>query len=221
MEKLTEEQYNKLIETTEIIESDKFGAKVLKYPDGNYMKIFRLKRFFSSALIYPYWMRFVRNTYALKRNNFYTIEKIISIVSIPHIKKTGVLYIPLKGETLKTELKRKTLNNKLIFEFGEFVAQLHRKGIYFSALHLGNVVLTKNKKFGLIDISDMRIVPFPIPLFTKKTNLDYLFRCRQGMKLLTKEQRQEFINGYLNKTPKSLRKKLELFLKQQEEKLKK
>ena len=219
MKKMTEEQYNELVKKTEIIEIDQFGEKVLKYPDGNYMKIFRLKRFFSSALIYPYWMRFVRNTYGLKRKNIPTIEKLISIISIPHIKKTGVLYVPLRGDTLKTVVNKKNVNDKLIFEFGEFVALLHRKGIYFSSLHLGNVVLTENQEFGLIDISDMRIVPFPIPLFTKKANLDYLFRCKQGMKLFTSEQRKEFINGYINNSPKSLTKVMKHFLEQKDQKL--
>jgi hypothetical protein len=219
MERLTEEQYKELILKTEVIEKDQFGEKVLRYSDGSYMKIFRLKRFFSSALIYPYWRRFVRNAYGLKRKKIPTIEKIVSIVSIPHLKKTGVLYLPLVGDTLKTVLNENKLTDDLIFKFGEFVAILHHKGIYFSSLHLGNVVLTKENAFGLIDISDMRIVPFPIPLFTKKANLDYLFRCRQGMKLLSSAQREKFIAGYVKQSPKALKAVMQKDLEEKHKKL--
>jgi len=216
---LTENEYKELLTVTETIEKDQSGEKVLKYSDGKYMKLFRRKRFFSSALIYPYWRRFVRNAHGLKRKGIPTIEKIEKIVRVPHLRKTGVLYQPLQGETLKHLILNQKAKKKLPEEFGAFVATLHRKGIYFSSLHLGNVILTDSNELGLIDISDMRIVPFPIPLFTRKTNLDYLFRCRQGMKIFDPEQRQEFIKGYLDKTPKALRKIMTQFFEQQLKKI--
>lgn len=48
---------------------------------------------------------------------------------------------------------------------------LHRKGIYFRSLHLGNVILTPNGEFGLIDFSDMRIYPWPLPKFMRVRNI--------------------------------------------------
>ena len=219
MKKLSEKDYKLLLEETEIIESDKFGEKVLKYKDGHYMKLFRLKRLFSSALIYPYWKRFVHNASGLKRLGIPTVQKIDEVLRVPHAKKTAVIYQPLAGDTLKQVNARGEFNSSLIRKFGQFVAQLHHKGVYFSSLHLGNVVLTEDNEFGLIDISDMRIVYFPIPLWTRETNLDYLFRCRQGLKLLSPEERTEFIEGYLEESKPSVRPRMEKFIRLQNAKL--
>jgi tRNA A-37 threonylcarbamoyl transferase component Bud32 len=216
---LNEHDYNDLLEKTETIEKDQSGEKVLKYPDGKYMKLFRRKRLFSSALIYPYWRRFVRNAYSLKKKGIPTVDKIEAIVKVPHIRKTGVIYLPLKGETLKHMIVNDSAPSDLPEQFGTFVAMLHRKGIYFSSLHLGNVVMTESGDMGLIDISDMNSVPFPIPLFTRKTNLDYLFRCRQGMKLFDKKGVREFTDAYLKNTPQGLQRHLKDFLDRQIKKI--
>jgi tRNA A-37 threonylcarbamoyl transferase component Bud32 len=218
---LNESEYKELLKETETIEKDQSGEKVLKYTDGKYMKLFRRKRLFSSALIYPYWRRFVRNAHSLKKKGIPTIDKIESVVRVPHIKKTGVVYLPLKGDTLKFLIVNKNAPSNLPEQFGEFVSELHHKGIYFSSLHLGNVVMTASGEMGLIDISDMRSVPFQIPLFTRKTNLDYLFRCRQGMKLFTDSEQNEFIDAYLKNTPHAFKKQLTEFLDRQLKKTKK
>jgi hypothetical protein len=200
MKILSKHEYQQLLETTKIIEKDKHGEKVLEYPDGRYMKLFRLKRLISSALIYPYWRRFVRNAKGLKKLNIPTIDSIEEVLKVPHIKKTA-------------------MTDELIKQFGEFVANLHYKGVYFSSLHLGNVVLDPDNKLGLIDISDMRIVRFPIPVFTREANLRYLINCHQGLNLLESKGLKIFTEGYLSKTKTATRPRMENFFNEQHENL--
>jgi tRNA A-37 threonylcarbamoyl transferase component Bud32 len=215
MKVLSKDEYQQLLKETKVIEQDKHGEKVLEYPDGRYMKLFRLKRLISSALIYPYWRRFVRNAKGLKRLEIPTVATIESVLKVPHIKKTAVIYQPLLGDTIIHLYKKNTLTNELIKQFGEFVATLHYKGVYFSSLHLGNVVLTPENKLGLIDISDMRIVRFPIPVFTREANMRYLFHCRQGLKLLSPTGVEHFIEGYLSKTKQKTKPRMAEFFNQQ------
>ena len=55
--------------------------------------------------------------------------------------------------------------------FTEFIIHLHAQGIYFRSLHLGNVVLTPQGSFGLIDFSDLRLLPCSLPLFMRRRNI--------------------------------------------------
>ena len=217
MKVLSEEAYQQLLKETKVIEQDKHGEKVLEYPDGRYMKLFRLKRLISSALIYPYWRRFVRNAKGLKRLEIPTVAKIETVLKVPHIKKTAIIYKPLHGDTIIHLYKKDQLTNELLKQFGEFVAMLHYKGVYFSSLHLGNIVLNLDNKFGLIDISDMRIVRFPIPVFTREANLRYLFHCRLGLKLLSPTGLEHFIEGYLERTKLRTKPRMTKFFNQQRE----
>jgi tRNA A-37 threonylcarbamoyl transferase component Bud32 len=219
MKILSKHEYQQLLETTKIIEKDKHGEKVLEYPDGRYMKLFRLKRLISSALIYPYWRRFVRNAKGLKKLNIPTIDSIEEVLKVPHIKKTAVIYTPLLGKTLIQIKKKNAMTDELIKQFGEFVANLHYKGVYFSSLHLGNVVLDPDNKLGLIDISDMRIVRFPIPVFTREANLRYLINYHQGLNLLESKGLKIFTEGYLSKTKTATRPRMENFFNEQHENL--
>ena len=217
MEILSEQEYLQLLKETKVIEQDTHGEKVLEYQDGRYMKLFRLKRLMSSALIYPYWRRFVRNAKGLKRLGIPTVAEIESVLKVPHIKKTAVIYKPLPGDTVIHLHKKDKLTNELIKQFGYFVADLHYKGVYFSSLHLGNVVLDPDNNLGLIDISDMRIVRFPIPVFTREANLRYLLHCRQGLKLLSPTGLEYFIEGYLERTKLGTKKRMAKFFNQQRE----
>ena len=221
MRKISEAEYDEIVKKTKVIESDKFGEKVLLYEDGNYMKLFRRKRLFSSALIYPYWLRFVWNTAGLKKMKIPTFASILEVVKVPHSKKTAVIYEPLLGETIKHLLLKGEFGDDMISKLGTFVAEIQKRGVYFSALHLGNIVLTPEGEFGLIDISDMRLVYFPIPLFTLKTNMRYFFHSRQGLKFLKSEKAIDlFVSAYLANITKWNRKKMEKFLALQKDLLK-
>ncbi|RLD10745.1 MAG: toluene tolerance protein [Chlamydiae bacterium] len=198
MRKIKENEYKELVAKSKAIEADSFGEKVLQFPNGNYMKLFRRKRLFSSALFYPYWLRFIHHISKLRRLGIPTLKSVIEVVKIPHAKKVAVIYEPLPGFTIKELLQSSSFDDKLIKKFGVFVANLHKKGVYFSSLHLGNVVLTPKGDFGLIDISDLRTFPFAIPLFALKTNMQYLFQSRQGLQLINDESKIDiFISAYV------------------------
>jgi len=142
-----------------VLEADGFGEKVLRLSDGTILKLFRRKRFFSSAAWYPYAQRFADNAAALCKRGV-PVPGIIEVMRIPSIARDAVHYHPLPGKTLR-ELCREGLavetEEELKAGFTRFVIRLHDCGVYFRSLHLGNVVYTTDHRFGLIDISDARI----------------------------------------------------------------
>ena len=173
METISQAEYLALKEGAKVLEADPWGEKVLRLADGTILKLFRRKRWFSSATLYPYAKRFVANAKALARLGI-PVPDILRIVRIPSIGRDAVHYAPLAGETLR-ELVRAGLDpaHEVVLKaaFTRFVIGLHDNGVYFRSLHIGNVVCTPEGKLGLIDFSDLRIYRRPLPTFMRRRNI--------------------------------------------------
>ncbi|CAM3759121.1 lipopolysaccharide kinase InaA family protein [Parendozoicomonas haliclonae] len=185
MQTLTATDYNRLREGGEVIEADHFGEKVLRLKDESFLKLFRRKRLLTSDLLKPYSQRFADNARELEQRGIPTVD-IITVYRIPSIERTAVHYRPLAGETLRTWLRTCTSleRQQLARELGQFIARLHRSGVYFRSLHLGNVLMMPDGRLGLIDISDMRCTSHSIGLRARLRNFRHLARYREDMELL-------------------------------------
>ena len=172
MWELSQEEYELWRSGAEVPASDQHGDKVLLLSDGTYLKLFRFKRLLSSARIFPYWRRFVRNAGRLRELGVPTL-RVRKIYYIPHLARTAVHYDPLAGMTLR-ELP--DLDVDLVRELGRFLTVLHQRGIYLRSLHFGNIVLTPEGELGLIDIADMRIRQGPLSRRLRVRNYRHLCR---------------------------------------------
>ena len=156
----------------EVLEQDAHGEKVLRLTNGSLIKLFRRKRLVSSTAWYPYAQRFADNAEALAQRGI-PVPRVIDIWRIPSIKRDAVHYQPLEGVTLRS-LNRPESNIDLTAlkkRFTDFIIHLHRLGIYFRSLHLGNVILTPAGELGLIDFSDLRIYRASLPIFMRRRNI--------------------------------------------------
>lgn len=156
----------------EVLEQDAHGEKVLRLTNGSLFKLFRRKRLVSSTAWYPYAQRFADNAEALAQRGI-PVPRVIDIWRIPSIKRDAVHYHPLEGVTLRS-LNRPGSNIDLAAlktRFTDFIIHLHRLGIYFRSLHLGNVILTPAGELGLIDFSDLRIYRASLPTFMRRRNI--------------------------------------------------
>jgi hypothetical protein len=159
----------------EIIESDVHGEKVLHLSDGSFLKLFRRKRWLSSAAWYPYARRFADNANALAARGI-PVPRVFAVLRIPSVQRDAVRYWPLAGVTLRELFQG---GGESMFEsecrmkrlFTDFVIHLHSLGIYFRSLHLGNVVLTPAGELGLIDLADLRLYRHPLPVFMRRRNI--------------------------------------------------
>ncbi|ORU91887.1 MAG: toluene tolerance protein [Cycloclasticus sp. symbiont of Bathymodiolus heckerae] len=195
MEKISRQQYQQLIEGAEVIEKDGFGVKVLDTHKGEMIKLFRRKRVFSTALFKPYAVRFVNNAKQLTLLGIPTIT-INRLLWCGSIKRHIVIYERLEGELLRDSLSQLTEAGEEPFkQFGEFVATLHAKGVYFRSAHLKNILVLPNGDLGLIDISDMQIKRGVLGVNLRKRNFEHILRYQKDKDLIRKHF-DSFISGY-------------------------
>lgn len=149
-------QLAELLDGAQTLEQDSFGPKVYRLRDGNMLKLFRRKRLFSSALLQPHSQRFCANAASLQAQGIQTLKP-LHLYRLDDPAWTAVLYRPLPGETLSELLRvNDDLWPTLVPKLAAFIKHLHRCGVYFRSLHLGNIILTADGQFGLIDIADLQ-----------------------------------------------------------------
>ena len=179
MKKLEEAQYCTISEGARVAAADAYGDKVMTLKDGTYLKLFRVKRLFTSARLLPYSVRFVKAAGKLKKLDVPTLE-VIDIYRVDHLNRTAVHYEPLPGHTLR-ELPG-GFTDELARKFGLFFRSIHDKGVYLRSMHLGNVILTPQGEFGLIDIADMSVSKRPLSRRMRLRNFAHLVRYEQDRK---------------------------------------
>jgi len=178
MKRLDQEAYEKMIAGSTVISKDQYGDKVLSLPDGLMIKLFRLKRRFSSAVIWPYAKRFERGARRLRKMNIPSV-KVIETFRVRAIGRDASVYEPLEGETLREALNDSKNKKTLLRSFSAFFATLHERGIYFRAIHFGNVIVLPDGEFGLIDVSELRISLTSLSVRKRVRNFKPIFRYKE------------------------------------------
>jgi tRNA A-37 threonylcarbamoyl transferase component Bud32 len=197
MKTLNEDNLDALLQGARVIEEDGYGIKVACLASGDYLKLYRRKRLLSSALWSPPARRFADNAEHLRRLNI-PAPTIVETLQVPSRKLNGVRYQPLPGDTLRDHWR--TLDHELrageVERFGAFLGQLHEFGVYFRSLHLGNVLILPDGRFGLIDLSDMQISGRPLARWKRERNLQHMLRYAEDSHWLTVLHRQNLLSGY-------------------------
>ena len=186
MKTLSLDKYKTMREDAEVLAADNHGDKVLCLKNGHIMKLFRRKRLFSSALIYPYGKRFADNVKRLAKLGIPTVEG-LSLYRIPSISRIAVVYKPLPGSSLDDKIKLGQFKQENIQQFAGFLAKLHQLGVYFRSIHLGNVIMTPDGQLGLIDVSDMKIYRRSLPASLCARNMRHFCRYPEHLDALFPE----------------------------------
>lgn len=196
VQNLLPEGFNQLCADAHVIEADGLGPKVLRLADGRFLKVFRPRRWYTSGSFNPYSERFASNAEQLRTLGIPT-PQILGLYRLPDAS-SAVSYSPLPGLTLRQALQSldNSLRESLIERFGQFMAQLHERGVYFRSLHLGNVLLMDDGEFGLIDIADLRIYPSPLRNALRQRNLRHVQRYPQDRAWLFETHFEQLAKGY-------------------------
>lgn len=172
---MSKREYSDLIDQNEILEKDPWGVKVLETSDNTIIKIFRLKRLFSSAYFAPYALRFKWNSNHLKKRGIETVV-VDKIVYCREEQRHVLSYKKISGQPIKSILEKNRNNKVLLKNLIVFVAHLHDKGIYFRSLHFGNIIVKPDGEFALIDISNIKFFPFKLSINQRIRNLKHLIK---------------------------------------------
>ena len=179
-----------------VISKDQFGDKVLKLPDGPMVKLFRLKRRLSSAIIRPYAKRFERGARRLRELGIPSVE-VVDTCRVKSISRDLVVYHPLEGATLREALRSSENKEALLKRFATFLAVLHNRGIYFRAIHFGNVIVLPGDEFGLIDVSELRISPSSLSRRKRVRNFKPIFRYKEDRAAILDFGFDLFLDSYI------------------------
>jgi hypothetical protein len=143
--------------TGKVLEQDARGPKVVALENGLFLKIFHTRRYPLLARLQPAAKRFADNAHQLH-------ELGIPVPSVQELlwinKSAGLsacLYRPLPGTSVEDIYK----NNPdgivtLLPALARFIWNLHKRGVYFRSLHLGNIIQLPGEQLGLIDILDLQ-----------------------------------------------------------------
>jgi len=195
MENISNEEFLQLIKGAEVIEKDGAGLKVLDTRQGEMIKLFRRKRFFSTALLKPYATRFANNAKILNALGIPTIT-VNRLLWCESIQRHIIIYQRLEGELLRDVLSNAAKDNDDTYrQFGAFVAKLHNKGVYFRSAHFKNILVLPSGEFALIDISDMQIKKNTLKLHLRERNFQHILRYQEDRNLLQKHF-QSFFSSY-------------------------
>jgi serine/threonine protein kinase len=159
----------------ELLEKDSFGPKVVRLADGRLLKIMRSRRTPFLARLLPSAQRFSRNAQRLQQAGIATplIEECVWIDRENAV--SACLYQPLPGEPLDGIFRNdKTRFLTLLPQLAAYIYRLHQHGLYFRSLHLGNILLTADGGFGLIDFLDMRFKRGPLGKRLVRRNFEHL-----------------------------------------------
>ncbi len=194
---LSTEAFERLRNSSETLSRDAFGDKVLRTGDGIILKLFRTKHCLSSARLYSYARRFVRNARRLRKLAIPTVE-VRDVRRLSSPPRDVVFYRELAGDPLRDSLAAAAPDEArhMLLGFADFVARLHRKGVYFRSLHLGNVLILPDTGFGLIDISDLRVRRRPLGLRARARNFRHLMRRAEDAALIEHIGSEEFFSEY-------------------------
>lgn len=209
MTTLTQAQLKAKLLGSKTIEEDGHGLKVAELADGSFLKLFRRKRLFSSALWSPPSVRFARNAERLIELGI-PAPVTIELIVVPELGLNGLQYEPVAGNTLRNywrELNQDQLAEQL-FKFGVFLGCVHKSGVYFRSLHLGNVLSMPDGQYALIDVSDMKIFSRPLSAWQRARNVQHLMRYQEDATWLANEHLVTLLRGYAQATGESAAKQL-------------
>lgn len=197
MKTLSEDNLNELLQGARVIEEDGYGIKVACLANGDYLKLYRRKRLLSSALWSPPARRFADNAERLKQLNI-PVPSVVETLQVPSRKLNGVRYRPLPGDTLRSHWRTLDDGRRAgeVERFGVFLGQLHESGVYFRSLHLGNVLILPDDRFGLIDLSDMQVSGRPLARWKRQRNLQHMLRYEEDTRWLSSLHRRALLSGY-------------------------
>lgn len=194
---LSAEEYKALRHGSQLIVRDGHGEKVLRVNDGSFLKLFRVKRWYSFANFKSYAVQFAENAEKLKRTGVATVN-VSHVYQIPSIERSAVHYQPLAGDTVSDIcLDNSRFTDEFVGCLGAYFAELHKLGVLFRSIHLGNIVITEDNHFGLIDIADLTIGKKALSLRQRRRNFPHLLRERSDYPQL-RRKKESFIRGYID-----------------------
>ncbi len=172
---VTAQQLESWLANGKVLEKDGRGPKVVALESGLFLKIFHTRRHPFLARLQPAARRFANNARRLLALGI-AAPQVVELFWIDrHQGLSGCLYQPLPGQSFEQLfIDNPQQAMPLLDSLASFIRHLHRQGIYFRSLHLGNILLLPDGHYGLIDILDLQYKRQPLNSWQIKRNFQHL-----------------------------------------------
>jgi hypothetical protein len=167
-------EFNKFVE-----KADDLGHRKTFHKKNEIIKIFNVRGYISSGFFNTYASRIIKNSIKLKEHEIPSIEITSELAFQYNNRLSGVSYRYIPGKTYR-DLGNK-ITKAMITDLAKYISIIHKKGIYFRAMHLGNILL-HNKKLFLIDIAKIHFYPWPLFIFTRARAFRRMIKYQDDIK---------------------------------------
>jgi len=188
------DEFEALCANAEILSGGK-RPRIIRHDTNLVSKIWYKKKKLSSDWIYPYYMRFYRNSKKLLSHGI-VAPKVRGIIKVNRTWIRMVTYEEIQGLTVRDILQHKK-GNVSITKLAHFISRLHDKGIFFASLHMGNIIKLESGDFGLIDVSNTHFFYFPLGLRNRARNLCNLLSYAKDIDLMQMGLNTNIVDEYL------------------------
>ncbi len=193
MQLISASAYCDLVAGSRLLEWDE-GDKVLER-DGRIVKLFRIRWRASRSLVDPPSRRFAAHGRRLRALNVRAPETEAHFLCWK-IRRFGVVYRRLPGQDVSALAAAGRFDAARVAALGEFIAELHERGVLFRSLHPQNILLLPDDGFALIDIADMRIRHRPLTSAERVRNFAHLRRRPAHRELWARLGWATLLRGY-------------------------
>ena len=167
-------EFNKFVE-----KADDLGHRKTFHKKNEIIKIFNVRGYISSGFFNTYASRIIKNSIKLKEHEISSIEITNELAFQYNNRLSGVSYKYIPGKTYR-DLGNK-ITKEMITDLAKYISIIHKKGIYFRAMHLGNILL-HNKKLFLIDIAKIHFYPWSLFIFTRARAFRRMIKYQDDIK---------------------------------------
>jgi len=192
------EEYARLTQGATLWKVNEYIPSTSAIPDGRIVKLFRPARFWSTRAFRPEARAFIAVAQRLAALGV-PAPAITDYLRVVRPPRDVVCYQPVAGESLRKALLACEDGQPLLNDFAGFLAELHEKGVFFRGIHLGNVILTPERAFGLVDFSQAKFYDRPLRVGQRKRNLRHFRTHRKDRGIFDKIAFGPMAEAYLAK----------------------
>lgn len=189
---LSIEQYHQLTQHCETIKTSRNRPVILISKTGTIIKHIYHRSGWSSSRIWPYALRFLKNSQLLKPLGF-TVPQVHSTYRCHALRCDIITYSRLDGRSVRALWLKG--QKEALFRTPAFIAKLHQEGIYFRDLHLDNL-LYHNNAFGMIDLASIQKKKKPLSVSMRQRNFQHLFSKEEDQGIFAQYTPEQFLSTY-------------------------
>jgi tRNA A-37 threonylcarbamoyl transferase component Bud32 len=108
-----------------------------------------------------------------------------------------VIYTLVPGPSIRELGGCEPSADEILGRLAVYLAKLHQNGVYFKALHLGNIIVQRDGSFALIDFHSTKFYRMPVSVNKRLKNLKNMLHYAQDYALLECYGLDPFIREYL------------------------